>query len=59
MHVETSRQIKWDLIDHLFCNFADFTNPIFEEYTEEEKEYALEVIRRMAKSLNVRNHVDL
>lgn len=59
MKHDTSRQIKWDLVDHLFCNFADTTNSTFGDYSDEEREYALAQIRRVAAILGVKNHINL
>jgi hypothetical protein len=54
-----AKQIKWDLVDHLLCNFADNTNFTFGDYSGEEREYALAQIRRIAGVLGVKNHIYL
>jgi hypothetical protein len=52
-----ARQIKWDLVDALIENFRD--SETYNEYSQEEREYATSVIKRLAASLNVTNHISL
>ena len=52
-----ARQIKWDLVDALIEDFRD--SEIYNEYSQEEREYATSVIKRLAASLNVTNHISL
>lgn len=59
MKHDTARQIKWDIVDHLLMNFTDTTNSTYGDYSDEQREYAKEVIQRIAASLNVKNHMDL
>jgi hypothetical protein len=58
MKHSATRQIKWDIIDHLLCHFAEGEIPVA-DYTPEELEYARAQIRRVAAMLNVKNHIDL
>lgn len=58
MKHETSRQIKWDIVDHLLANFAEGEMAVA-DYTQEEREYANDQIRRIAAILGVKNHIDL
>lgn len=58
MKHETSRQIKWDIVDHLLANFAEGETAVA-DYTQEEREYANDQIRRIAAILGVKNHIDL
>lgn len=58
MKHETARQIKWDLVDHLLTNFAEGEMAVA-DYTPEQREYAKDQIRRIARMLNVTNHIDL
>ena len=59
MDHSTARQIKWDIVDYLLSDFADTTNSTYGDYSDEKREYALNVIKRIAASLNVKNHIDL
>lgn len=55
-----ARQIKWDLVDQLLTTVIDDEgHDTFSQYTDEEKAYALDQIRRMARMFNVTNHVYL
>ena len=53
-----AKQIKWDLVDHLLSTFEG-GGIMTADYTPEEREYAGEQIRRIARILNVTNHIDL
>lgn len=52
-----ARQIKWDLVDALLSDFRD--SEVYNEYSQEEREYAASVIKRLAASLNVTEHIYL
>lgn len=58
MKHETARQIKWDLVDHLLANFDEGEMAVA-DYSPKEREYAKDQIRRIARMLNVTNHIDL
>lgn len=59
MNHSTARQIKWDIIDHLLSDFAETANSVYGDYTDEQREYAKDVIKRIAVQLNVKNHIYL
>jgi len=52
-----AKQIRWDLVDHLLCNYLE--GEASADYTESEREYAISQIRRIAKMLNVTDHIYL
>lgn len=52
-----AKQIKWDLVDHLLSNYLE--GEASADYTESEREYAISQIRRIAKMLNVTDHIYL
>lgn len=54
-----SKQIKWDIVDYLLSEFADTANSTFGDYSDEERIYARDVIKRIAANLNVKNHIFL
>jgi hypothetical protein len=55
-----ARQIKWDLVDHLLANFDEGESlPALLDYNKEDLEYARDQIRRIARMLNVTNHISL
>jgi hypothetical protein len=55
-----ARQIKWDLVDQLLCLVIEETgSPLFVEYTREDREYAIEQVKRIARTLNVTEHIYL
>lgn len=53
-----ARQIKWDMVDHLFTHFSEGEIAVA-DYTPEEREYAHQQICRIARMLNVTNHIYL
>jgi hypothetical protein len=54
-----AKQIKWDIVDHLICEFETIDNNAYGDYSNEEREYAKAQIRRMASVLGVKNHIYL
>ena len=59
MHHADAREVKWDIVDYLLSDFADTANSTYGDYTDEKREYAKEVIKRIAATLNVKNHIYL
>lgn len=57
MRSTQAKQIKWDLVDYLLCNYAE--SDVTSNYTQDEREYAISQIRRIAKMLNVTDHIYL
>ncbi len=53
-----AKQIKWDIVDHLLSNFME-SDVVYTDYTDEQKDYARNVIKRIAANLNVQNHIYL
>jgi len=53
-----AKQIKWDIVDHLLSNFME-SDVVYTDYTDEQKQYAKDVIKRIANNLNVTNHIYL
>jgi hypothetical protein len=53
-----ARQIKWDIVDHLLCSYIE-SEVVANDYTQEERDYAIDQIRRIAKMLNVTDHIYL
>ena len=58
MKHETARKIKWDLVDHLLCMVHD-ESPQLSDYSSEERQYAIEQVERIARMLNVKDHMYL
>jgi|DEB0MinimDraft_6_1074348.scaffolds.fasta_scaffold00355_35 hypothetical protein len=58
MHYNDARQVKWDLVDYLLCNYTE-SSLFYEDYDEEKREYAQHLIRRIAANLNVKDHIYL
>lgn len=56
MNHSTARQIKWDIVDYLVCNFVDGE---IDGYTSEDKDYVIDQIKRIALMMNVKDHVSL
>jgi hypothetical protein len=56
----TARQLKWNLVDHMLCMAHDDTGTgPFSDYTPEERQYNIEQVERIARMLNVKDHIYL
>ena len=54
-----AQQVKWDIVDYLLSDFAETANSTYGDYSDEKREYAKTVIKRIAAQLNVKNHIYL
>lgn len=55
-----ARRIKWDIVDHLLCQVhMDDGAHWMADWTPEERRYAVEQVERIARVLNVTDHMYL